>query len=145
MRKINLITPMVILTICAVAETAIGYAYSVDARGFWPMLLAFTLLIYACYSALFSLIAGDRTLSAAYILRFNGALAAVRVITSYLFYVLIVDWGPINEGTTQLTPFESLVYSKWTPYLTPVFFLVVHLVTVSLGWLGGNRLTDNSD
>ena len=144
MRKINLITPMVILTICAVAETAIGYAYSVDARGFWPILLVFTLLIYASYSVLFSLIAGDRTLSAAYILRFNGALAAVRVITSYLFCVFIVDWGPINEGITQMTSFESMVYSKWTPYLTPVFFLIVHLVAVSLGWFGGNRLTDNS-
>ena len=116
MRNTNVITPMVILTICALAETAIGYAYSVDARGAWPILLAFTMLIYASYSALFSLISGDRTLSAAYILRFNGALAAVRVITSYFFYVLVVDWGPINQGITQLTLFESLVYSKWTPY-----------------------------
>ena len=136
---------MVILTICAVAEITIGYAYSVDVRGFWPILLAFTLLIYASYSALFSLIVGDRTLSLAYLLGFNGALAVVRVITSYLFYVLVVDWGPINEGIMQLTPFGSLIYSKWTPYLTPVFFLVIHLVAVSLGWLGCNRLTNISD
>ena len=136
---------MIILTICAVAEAAIGYAYSVDARGLWPMLLVFTLLVYASYSALYGVISGDRTLSAAYILGFNGALAAVWIVTSYLFYVLIVDWKEINEGIMQLTPLGSLVYSRWTPYSTLAFFLVVHLVAASSGWLGCNRRTDNSN
>lgn len=134
---------MVILNVCALAETALGYAYSVDARGAWPILLAFTMLIYASYSALFSLISGDRTLSAAYIPRFNGAFAAVRIITSYFFYVLVVDWGPINQGITQLTLFESLVYSKWTPCLTPVLFLVVQFIAASSGWLDCNQPTNN--
>jgi len=139
MRNQNVALPLGILSACAVAETAIGYAHSVDARGWWPIGLAVTLLLYASYSMVFGSIAGDRILPTAYIVGLNGVLAAVRVLASYLFYTLPIDWGAVNAGMTQLTFVQSLVRSDWTFYLSPIPFLVAHFLAVRAGWLGVNQ------
>lgn len=139
MRNRNVALPLGILSACAVAETAIGYAHSVDARGWWPIGLAVTLLLYASYSIVFGAIAGDRTLSAAYIAGLNGVLVAVRVLSSYLFYTLPTDWSAVNAGMTQRTFHQSLIHSEWTFFLLPMLFLVAHFVAVRTGWLGVNQ------
>src|SRR5207245_1876134 len=105
---------------------------------------AVTLLVYASYSMLFGFIAGDRVLPAAYIVGLNGVLAAVRVLASYFFYSLPIEWGAINAGMTQLTFFQSLVRSGWTFYLLPILFLVTHFVAVRTGWLSVNQQPQSS-
>lgn len=138
MRKTNFITPMVVLTICAITETAIVYAYSVD-RGWWPIVFAVVLLFYAGYCALFGLVAGDRTLPVAYTLVINAVLATTHILATYLFYVLIIDLGAVNQGTTLLTPLQSFIYSGRNFYLTLVLFLAVHFLVVKTGWVGVDR------
>lgn len=140
----NVAIPLGILSACAVAETAIGYAYSLDMRGWWPIVLAVTLLLYASYSIVFGAIAGNRTLNVPYITGLNTALAAVRLLTIYLFYTISVDWSAINAGMTQLTSYQFVVRSEWTSFVVLMFFLVAHLVAVRTGWLGVNQQSRTS-
>lgn len=144
MRNHNVELPLGILSACAIAETALGYAHSADARGWWPIGLAVTLLLYAIYSLVFGSIAGERVLPTAYIVGLNGALAAVRLMVSYLFYTLPIDWGAVNTGTAQLNFMQFVVRSDWTFYLSPTPLLVAHYAAVQAGWIGVKRQTRSS-
>ncbi|MDM0119079.1 hypothetical protein [Variovorax arabinosiphilus] len=144
MRIANITLPLGILLVSAVAETAIGYGHSVDARGWWPLGLSVALLLYAGYSVVFGLIAGDRILPMTYIVGVNGVLAAARVLASYLFFTVPMDWGVVNAGMTQLSFFQTLVRSAWTFYLLPIPFLVAHFVALRGGWPNVNQQPRNS-
>jgi hypothetical protein len=135
MRIRNVALPLAILSACAVFETAIGYANSSDAGGWWPVLLAFTLFLYASCSVVFGFIAGDRVLSTSYIAGMVGLFAASQVLMCYLFYALYIDWTRVNAGVTQLTTLETLLRSDWTFFFSPVAFLLAHFLAVRVGWL----------
>ena len=135
MRIRNVALPLAILSACAVFEIAIGYAYSADARGWWPVLLAVTLFLYASCSVVFGFIAGDRVLSTTYIAGMAGLFAASRVLMCYLFYALYIDWTRVNAGASQLTTLETLVRSDWTFFSSAVAFLLAHFLAIRVGWL----------
>ncbi|MDI3380098.1 hypothetical protein ACFPPF_11380 [Xenophilus aerolatus] len=139
----NVCLPLGILSVLAVAEAAIGYAHSVDARGWWPIIFSVGLVLYSGYSLVFGAIAGERRLPAMYILGLNGGLAALKFLATYTFYALPLTGDAVAAGRSEFFLLQ-LGRSNWTYYLLPFPFLIVHFVATRIWWPDADRIEASS-
>ena len=98
--------------------------YSVD-RGYWPLFLAFMLIVDFLYAGLAclpaSLARNDRVSLA---LSHHVLLGLFLVAHALAFYTAQPDWLAVNNRLLQLTQFQKVVYSGWTPWLIYALFYV---------------------
>lgn len=127
MRYRNVALPLAILSIGAIVETAIACHFSVDARGWWPLILGMSLLQVAAYSFAFGLVAGDRRLSSIYIVVLNGLFAATKVYVCCAYYAISIARAAAYPHLIELTPLQQAIRSNWSVYLMPLPFLIAHL------------------
>lgn len=134
----NVVAPLAVLSAVAIVKTVVGYHsyFNADARGWWPAILLMGLYIHIGYSLLFGLIAGNRVLPVAYVMGFNGVLAAIHAAIDYLYFTHPINWAAVNTGAVQLTTLQTILHSGWTSYTMFVAALITHFIAVRIGRLG---------
>jgi len=108
---------LMILTISSLSSTALGYHYTTDVRGWWPLILCFEGALNLAYTAAYLGIVKftrHRTMTSA-------ACHAVTILLAQqthalLFYTLQPDLLPSDQGLVALTPFHHLIHSGLSYY-----------------------------
>lgn len=115
-----------ILAAETVISTSMGWIYSVDVRGWWPVILVASLFSYAAYAFAFSFVARIGT---PFTLRFSAhytlVLAAVLVAHTTLYYLARPDWLAVNNGAATLTFLQRIIFSHGTHWAILGLFLAL--------------------
>lgn len=48
-------------------------------------------------------------------------LSIYLIVSSYLFYVIYIDWNAVSAGQIQLTLFQKFLHSEWSHWLAFLF------------------------
>lgn len=121
---------LAILVSGSIVTVLIGYALSVDVRGWWPV-IAGAEIIRSCIfvTMLFLLHRTVHAFSRRFLLYFAGALAAVHILHTVMFYGASAEWLGIREVALVLPVLEPVILSGHTFYSIDLFFMAL-----ALGW-----------
>jgi hypothetical protein len=118
-----------ILTLFNVLSTSYGWFISVDVKGWWPVILAFYLVISCAYAWVYSFVA---RLGTPFSLRFSVfytlALVGCFLVHAVLDYLARPDWLAVNTGLATLTIFQRVVLSPYTAFA--IYGLFLGLATI---------------
>jgi hypothetical protein len=114
-------------------STWLGYYYSMDMKGLWPLTLGVSIFATCLYAATTAFLA---SVTGVYQVKFSAwlhtLLAVASFVHAYLFYTMDIDWLAVNTGRASLDKFERFVYSHWTPWAIYILgFMVLVAVSVS--------------
>ena len=120
-----------ILLVSQMLVLLVGIQYSSDIRGWWPVALFFSTLLYIVYAGFFILIENKKPSSQKYIFILNSILAIILTILGTLYFIMPIDWVAINSGEATLTLFQEIIRNDLTHYAPLVIFLIIHFVFVN--------------
>jgi hypothetical protein len=109
----------------------IGFQYSMDVQGKWPLGLGVGLLFDFFYVGITANLANVmRVHNISLALRHHFLLAAALAAHASLYYMMKIDWLAINTGKATMTIAQRIVYSHWTPWAIYVLFFGVWVVVL---------------
>ncbi|MEN3158690.1 hypothetical protein ABC502_09935 [Alkalimonas sp. NCh-2] len=106
-------------------STTIGWFYSVDVKGWWPLSLGVGLLVSLVYAALLCLLKSLTFMRAVLI---STALAVAHVVHAGLYYLYPPNWLAVNNAQAVLTSIQAVVFSDYTFYALYGLFLGLAVV-----------------
>jgi hypothetical protein len=118
-----------ILAISNVLSTIFGWFRSVDVKGWWPVILAFELVISCAYAWAYSFIARKgRSFSRRFSVFYTLALSGCLLVHTALYYLARPDWLAVNNGLATLTLFQRVVFNPYTELA--IYGLFLGLATI---------------
>jgi hypothetical protein len=125
-----------ILTLSSMMSAAIGYYYSIDVRGWWPVLLYILANINFVYTlALVGIARLARRLTIRALACHAVALSAFQQAHTLAFYNIQPDWEAVNGGRAVLTPLQNFFHSDASFYGMYLAFLCAALAHgLTLRW-----------
>ncbi|RZI40463.1 hypothetical protein EGT07_22745 [Herbaspirillum sp. HC18] len=132
-KRFYALTSLIPLWCESLLSTWLGYQYSMDMKGLWPLALGFSIFancIYAAATVCLANVTGIYRVRLSALI--HSLLATTLFIQAYLYYTMKIDWLAVNNRVAKLTTMERVVHSNWTPWVIYLVFFAV-LVTISVG------------
>jgi hypothetical protein len=113
-----------LLAVSNILSTVFGWFNSVDVKGWWPVVFALEMIVSCAYALAYAFIA--RT-GAPFSLRFSIgytlALSGCILAHTALYFLVRPDWLAVNTGVATLTPFQQIVFGRYTVFAMYGIFL----------------------